>query len=145
MDISVGSVIVNLSTCRYIISNICPSNQLYEKIDRRFSSAFKLKLYDRCPNAARLHTIRQPSHRHAENGPHISGSDRSFGSIQLSPDTDEQPHNIGGKYNRMHTNIVRVISTTTRRSLDFRTRILAARAIGPWRFSDNADSWRAAA
>jgi len=28
------------------------------------------------------------------------GATVPFGSVQLSPDTDEQPHNIGGKYNR---------------------------------------------
>src|SRR6476469_612490 len=27
------------------------------------------------------------------------GATVPFGSVQLSPDTDEQPHNIGGKYN----------------------------------------------
>src|SRR5437868_3769243 len=28
------------------------------------------------------------------------GATVPFGAVQLSPDTDEQPHNIGGKYNR---------------------------------------------
>src|SRR5215213_6338370 len=28
------------------------------------------------------------------------GATVPFGSVQLSPDTDEQPHNIGGKYNK---------------------------------------------
>src|ERR1041384_4942108 len=28
------------------------------------------------------------------------GATVPFGSVQLSPDTDQQPHNIGGKYNR---------------------------------------------
>jgi predicted alpha-1,2-mannosidase len=28
------------------------------------------------------------------------GATMPFGSVQLSPDTDEQPHNIGGKYNK---------------------------------------------
>jgi putative alpha-1,2-mannosidase len=27
------------------------------------------------------------------------GATVPFGAVQLSPDTDEQPHNIGGKYN----------------------------------------------
>ncbi len=28
------------------------------------------------------------------------GATVPFGAVQLSPDTDQQPHNIGGKYNR---------------------------------------------
>ena len=28
------------------------------------------------------------------------GATVPFGSVQLSPDTDQQPHNIGGKYNK---------------------------------------------
>src|SRR6188472_2061617 len=28
------------------------------------------------------------------------GATVPFGAVQLSPDTDEQPHNIGGKYNK---------------------------------------------
>ncbi|MEQ1645955.1 MAG: glycoside hydrolase family 92 protein, partial [Pyrinomonadaceae bacterium] len=28
------------------------------------------------------------------------GATVPFGSVQLSPDTDQQPHNVGGKYNK---------------------------------------------
>jgi len=56
------------------------------------------------------------------------GATVPFGSVQLSPDTDEQPHNINGNIIPKRTNTVRDINMTTRRSSVFRIPILAGRA-----------------
>ena len=55
------------------------------------------------------------------------GATVPFGSVQLSPDTDEQPHNIGGKYNPDTYKYCEGTSMTTNRSSGFRTRISAGR------------------
>jgi putative alpha-1,2-mannosidase len=55
------------------------------------------------------------------------GASVPFGSVQLSPDTDQQPHNIGGKYNKDAYKYC--ASMTTRQSSGFRTRIFPARDI----------------
>lgn len=57
------------------------------------------------------------------------GATVPFGAVQLSPDTDQQPHNIGGGYNKDATSIAPGISTTTRASSASRTRISAVPGI----------------
>ena len=57
------------------------------------------------------------------------GATVPFGSVQLLPDTDQQPHNIGGKYNKDAYKYCAGINTTTRQSSDFRIRISAEQDI----------------
>jgi putative alpha-1,2-mannosidase len=90
---------VNFSICRYII---CNTQLLKQNMKRSFAAGLLLLIFN-LTNTAQT----QPSFIQYVNpligtqkmGHTYPGATVPFGSVQLSPDTDEQPYLIGGKYN----------------------------------------------
>ena len=74
------------------------------------------------------------------------GATVPFGSVQLSPDTDQQPHNIGGKYNKDAYKYCAGYQYDDREIVGFsHTHFSGTGHSRSRRFFDNADDRRAAA
>ncbi len=68
------------------------------------------------------------------------GATVPFGSVQLSPDTDQQPHNVGGKYNKDAYKYCAGYQYDDSSIVGFsHTHFSGTGHSRPWRFSDNAD------